>query len=233
MIDVALLLIFALVVWNVSAEGAWGAVAVFFSVLFAGLIAMDYFEPVADLLQSAFGSDWANRVDFIALVGLFAIGVFALRFMSEKLVPSFISVHQRVYDVCRWVFAVGTGYVTIAFLLTALHTAPLPREFLGFTPERNNFFGMLSPDRDWLGFVQYVSEKSMPSSEEGRVFDGSRFRLPGHDNEVWPTFIFRYASRRESYGSGGVPAIAPPTEAPAGGTSGAHHPPPPSGPGGL
>jgi hypothetical protein len=81
--------------------------------------------------------------------------------------------------------------------------------------------------------VQYVSEKSMPSSEEGRVFDGSRFRLPGHDNEVWPTFIFRYASRRESYGSGSVPAIAPPTEAPAAGTSGAHHPPPPSGPGGL
>lgn len=233
MIDVALLLIFALVVWNVGAEGAWGAAAVFFSVLFGGLIAMDYFEPVAELLQSAFGSDWANRVDFIALVGLFAISVFALRFLSEKLVPHFISVHQRFYDVCRWVFAVGTGYVTMAFLLTALHTAPLPREFLGFTPERNNFFGMLSPDRDWLGFVQYVSEKSMPSSEEGRVFDGSRFRLPGHDNEVWPTFIFRYASRRESYGSGSVAAVAPPTETPAGGTSGTHHPPPPSGPGGL
>ena len=94
-----------------------------------------------------------------------------------------------------------TGYVTIAFLLTALHTAPLPREFLGFTPERNNFFGMLAPDRDWLGFVQYVSEKSMPSSEEGRIFDGSRFRLPYHENDVWPTFIFRYASRRENFGS--------------------------------
>jgi len=53
MIDVALLLILALVAWNVAAEGAWGAVAVFLSVLFSGLIAMDYFEPLADLLESA------------------------------------------------------------------------------------------------------------------------------------------------------------------------------------
>ena len=144
------------------------------------------------------GTDWAYRVDFIALVGLFAGGVFGLRYLSEWLVPNFIVVNGRVYDACRWVFGVLTGYVTIGFLLMAMHTAPLPRDFLGFTPERNNFFGQLAPDRDWLGFVQYVSEKSMPSSEEGRIFDGSQFRLPGHDNEVWPTFIFRYASRREN-----------------------------------
>jgi hypothetical protein len=233
MIDVALLLILALVAWNVAAEGAWGAAAVFFSVLLSALIAMDYFEPLADLMQSGFGNDWANRVDFIALVGLFAIGVFGLRFLSDKLVPNFILVHGRFYDACRWVFGVATGYITVAFLLAALHTAPLPRDFLGFTPERNNFFGMLAPDRDWLGFVQYVSEKSMPSSEEGRVFDGSRFRIPGHDNEVWPTYIFRYASRRQNFGSGAPAAVLPPTEAPTGGASGGGHRPAPSGPPGF
>ena len=234
MIDVALLLILGLVAWNVAAEGAWGATAVFFSVLLSALIAMDYFEPLADLMQSALGNDWANRVDFIALVGLFALGVFGLRYLSDKLVPNFITVNSRFYDACRWVFGLSTGYLTIAFFLAALHTAPLPREFLGFTPERNNFFGMLAPDRDWLGFVQYVSERSMPSSEDGRVFDGSSFRLPGHDNEIWPTYIFRYASRRENYGSG-APAVVPPTiEAPTGGgTSGGGHHAAPSGPPGL
>jgi hypothetical protein len=88
---------------------------------------------------------------------------------------------------------------------------------------------MLAPDRDWLGFVQYISEKSMPSSEEGRVFDGSRFRLPYHENEIWPTFIFRYASRRENYGSGSVP-VAPPPAATSGG-GGSHHPRPATSPG--
>jgi hypothetical protein len=233
MIDVALLLIMALVAWNVATEGAWGAAAVFFSVLFSGLVAMDYFEPLADLLQSALGSDWANRVDFIALVGLFAAGVFGLRYLADKLVPNFITVHGRFYDVCRWGFAALTGYVTMAFLLTALHTAPLPRDFLGFAPERTNYLGFLAPDRDWLGFVQYVSEKSMPSSEEGRIFDGSRFRLPGHDNEVWPTFIFRYASRRENFGTGSAAVAPPPTEAPPAAASGGGHHPAPSGPPGL
>jgi hypothetical protein len=228
MIDVALLLILGLVAWNVAAEGAWGAAAVFLAVLFSGLIAMDYFEPLADLLEAGMGVDWANRVDFIALVGLFAAGIFGLRYLSQWLVPNFITVEGRFYDGCRWVFAVLTGYVTIAFLLTALHTAPLPRDFLGFTPERSNFFGMLAPDRDWLGFVQYISEKSMPSSEEGRIFDGSRFRLPYHENEIWPTFIFRYASRRENYGSGSVP-VAPPPAATSGG--GSHHPRPATSPG--
>jgi hypothetical protein len=230
-IDVALLLILGLVAWNVAAEGAWGAAATFLSVLFAGLVAMDYFEPLADLLQSALGSDWANRVDFMALMGLFTGGVFGLRYLSDWLVPNFIAVNGRVYDVCRWGFGVMTGYVTMAFVLTALHTAPLPRDFLGFSPERDNFFGMLAPDRDWLGFVQYVSEKSMPSSEDGRIFDGSRFRLPGHENEVWPTFIFRYASRRETFGTGAVAVTAPPpTAAPSGG---APHSAPPAGPPGL
>jgi hypothetical protein len=232
MIDVALFVILALVTWNVAAEGAWGAAAAFFSVLFSGLIAMDYFEPLADLLQSGLGVDWASRVDFIALVGLFAAGVFGLRYLSEYLVPNFIVVNGRFYDVCRWVFGGATGYVTIAFLLTALHTAPLPREFLGFTPERNNLFGQLAPDRDWLGFVQYVSEKSMPSSDDGRIFDGSNFRLPAHDNDVWPTFICRYASRRDLFGTGTVALAAPAVEAPAGGGGGGPHPHP-SGPPGL
>jgi hypothetical protein len=230
MIDVALLLMLALVAWNVAAEGAWGATSVFLSVLFAGLIAMDYFEPLADLLQSGLGSDWANRVDIIALVGLFAACVFGFRYLSEWLVPNFIAVHGRVYDVCRWGFAVLTGYITIAFLLTALHTAPLPREFLGFVPERNNFFGMMAPDRDWLGFVQYVSERSMPSSEDDRVFDGSQFRLPNHDNQIWPTFIIRYATRRESFGTG---APAPPPVVPHPGGPGVPRPAAPTGRGGM
>jgi hypothetical protein len=124
------------------------------------------------------------------------------------LVPSYIAVHSRLYDAARWIFGFLTGYVTMAILLTALHTAPLPREFLGFTPERKNLFGLAAPDREWLGFVQYVSEKSLRSSAD-TVFDGTHFRLPGHDNEIWPTFIIRYASRRDE---SATVSIAAPTE---------------------
>jgi hypothetical protein len=211
MIDFALLVILALVTWNVAAEGAWGAAAVFLSVIFAGLLAMNFFEPLANLLESTLGTDWSVRLDFISLMVLFVAGVFLLRLMSERFVPSFIAVDSRLYDVGRFGFALMTGYVTIAFLLAAMHTAPLPRDFLGFTPERKNFFGITAPDREWLGFVQFVSEKSMRSSEDGRVFDGAQFQVEGHDNQIWPTYIIRYASRREAYAAatGGTATSTP------------------------
>jgi uncharacterized membrane protein required for colicin V production len=217
MIDFALLVIIALVTWNVAAEGAWGAAAILLSVIFAGLLAMNFFEPLANLLESFLGSDWSMRLDFISMMLLFVLVVFLLRLMSEKIVPGFIAVHSRLYDVCRFGFALLTGYVTIAFLLAAMHTAPLPREFLGFTPERKNLFGLTAPDREWLGFVQYVSEHSMQSSEEseqGRIFDGAKFKVAEHDNEVWPTYIIRYAARREIYG--GAIGATQPVQQPAG-----------------
>ena len=171
------------------------------------------------------GTDWAYRVDFIALVGLFAGGVFGLRYLSEWLVPNFIVVNGRFYDACRWVFGVLTGYVTIGFLLMAMHTAPLPRDFLGFTPERNNFFGQLAPDRDWLGFVQYVSEKSMPSSEEGRIFDGSQFRLPGHTNRSVADIYFPLCLAPREHGQRfGRDRSLLRSQRPAEGGGGGHHP---------
>jgi hypothetical protein len=225
MIDFALLVILALVTWNVAAEGAWGAASMLLCVIFAGLVAMNLFEPLANYLQTLLPADWgvwSIRLDFICLMGLFGGGVFLLKLMAEKLVPSFIAVHSRLYDVCRFGFALMTGYVTIAFLLAALHTASLPREFLGFTPERKNFFGLTAPDREWLGLVQFISERSMRSSEEGRIFDGAQFEVPEHENRVWPTYIIRYATRREQYAaaaSGGTAAPAAPgsSVAPGGG----------------
>ena len=66
---------------------------------------MDYFEPLANLLQLGIGSDWASRVDFIALVGLFTGGVFGLRTWPMAR-SQFHPVDGRFYDVCRWIFAV-------------------------------------------------------------------------------------------------------------------------------
>ncbi len=108
-------------------------------------------------------------------------------------------MHEGLQQVCRWVLALLTGYVTMAFLLTALHTAALPREFIGFRPERKNLFDMVAPDRQWLGFTQYVSENVF---QQGgvvpRIFDGTVAKIPGQDNDIWPSFPIRYATRRES-----------------------------------
>ena len=52
MIDIILLAVIAIVAWCLSGEGGWGAVLVFFSVLFAGILATNYFEPFANFLEA-------------------------------------------------------------------------------------------------------------------------------------------------------------------------------------
>jgi hypothetical protein len=182
------------------------------SVLLAGLLAMNYFEPVAKALEGfdRSSASWSQRSDFLALVGLFALFVFLLRLMTDRLAPTYMPVQSLAYEIGRWSLGLMTGYLTMAILLAALHTAPFPRwvttqgvqEFIpGFRAERRNFFNVAAPDRQWLGFVQYVSRRSLP---RGRVFDGPRFPAGDYEIDYWPSFPIRYASRREDIAGGPI-----------------------------
>lgn len=247
MIEIACLIVVGVVTWMVAGEGICGAVQVFLCTLISGLIAMNFFEPLAMQLKS-FLPD--NYCDIVALLGLFIVLVFALRMGTEHLSPSYVQVIPAIDSVGRWIFGAATGYLTMAILLTSLHTAPLPREFMGFTPERNNFFGV-APDRQWLGFTQYVSEKPLASMVRytsggktvwmPRLFDG-RYERVGDPNKpysvrnlsgidapqvIWPSFTIRYAMRRNRIAMNQVdvppPVVVPQpaaTGAPASGTQG-------------
>lgn len=238
MIDLACLVVVGITVYFVSNEGMWGAAHTFLCVLLAGLLAMNFFEPLAGFLDGL-APAYKSYMDIIALLGLFIGMAFALRMGSEHLAPVYIGLPSTLDQVGKWAFGAATGYLTMAILLAALHTAPFPREFMGFKPERNNFFGM-APDRQWLGFVQYVTERPYSRSiyrdtftENGstkeviiaRAFDGQyqilgskEIPYKGADGQVamfWPSFPIRYAMRRERLennpAGGGAPVSAPTT----------------------
>lgn len=214
-IDILLLGIVGLITFLVAQDGPWNAILTFFSVIFAGLLAMNFFEPLAGFLAKQ--SSWLDtRADFLCLVGLFGLFVFLIRLGLEHLAPSNIELPDIAYKIGQWGFALAAGYVTMAILLTSLHTAPLPRKFLGFTPERPNFLGVASPDRQWLGFTQHVTEHVFARrfNEGGKIgfrnFDGMRVQFPGRQEpDYLPTFIIRYASRRQRI-SGQASTVAPP-----------------------
>jgi hypothetical protein len=232
MIDVVCLAVVGVVVWCVASEGLWGAAQTVLVVILSGLLAMNFFEPVAGFLDGLLGG-YKGYSDILSLTGLFTAAVFALRLGSEQLSPTFIQLPSTVDQFGRWGFAALAGYVTMAFLLTAVHTAPFPREFMGFKPERANFFGM-APDRQWLGFTQYVTEKSFGHTiGQDRVtkelvsngFDG-KYELLGDPNlpfpnTIWPSFPIKYAMRRSQLsGSAAAPTpVAVPVTAPSGNAS--------------
>lgn len=225
MVDLGCLIVVGIIVWCVANEGLWGAAHTFLCVLLSGLLAMNYFEPLAGFLDGILGG-WKGYSDIVALVGLFTAFVFALRLGTEQLSPTFIQLPNAMDQGGRWLFGALTGYVTMALLLTSLHTAPLPREFLGFKPEQSNFFGM-APDRQWMGFTQYVTEKPFarimfqdPNTKAlvAHPFDGKYEVLgdksaPFH-NTIWPSFPIRYAMRRSLIGGAQGPAAAPVIVAP-------------------
>ncbi len=201
-IDIILLAIVALVTWCIASEGAWSAALMCIIVLFSGILAMNYFEPMAELLASSVSSSgtWKYWWDIIALVGLFAIFVFALRKACEYILPDFIEVHPLAHEIVRWSAGGLTGIITMSFLLTALHTAPLPRDFFGFEPERKNFFGVSAPDRAWLGYFQFISEKSLQKGRNAG-FDSAELKI-GDFEGTWSVFPIKYASRRDELAGG-------------------------------
>ncbi|MBI5761015.1 MAG: CvpA family protein [Planctomycetales bacterium] len=227
-IDIVLCLTIVGVTWCVAGEGAWGAGLTCLCVLFAGVLAMNFFEPVANWLGgvSLIGEMFA---DVIALTGLFAAFVFGLRWATDNLAPTSIDIDGRIYQVTRWGFALATGYLTVAILLTALHTTPLPRTFIGFSPERKNLLDMDAPDRWWLGFNQYLSESIL---WRNKIFDGPELApLAGTPKMIWPSFTIRYATRRELHGRPGKkPGLV--TVGPAGQGGGTSTPAAPASPGG-
>lgn len=233
-IDILLVGIVGIITWLLANEGPWTAVLAFFSVVFGGLIAMNFFEPLAEFLGNQ-GPALKYRADFLALMGLFSLFTFLLRLGLDNVAPTNIELPDIAYQAGRWLFAFATGYVTMAIVLTAMHTAPLPRNFLGFKPERKNFLGVTSPDLQWLGFTQHVTEHifarrvriqdpTISHAESSfRNFDGLRVVFPGRQaSDYLPTFIIRYASRRDEIGGALVRPVQVQTTPASGG--------PPSGP---
>ena len=233
MILFALIAIVGIITWLLSQEGIWGAASTLVCVVVSGLVAMNFFEPAAMYL-SFFVPAAGEYADFVCLLGLFAGGTIGLRELTEYLAPTDIRVPDLMDTIGKWAFAAITGYVTMAILLTALHTAPLPREIFDFRSESPVFFGF-SPDRQWLGFTQYVSEKSLPNrvvydqvsrKYEPNIFDGHTKKVGDSPNLVWSSFPIRYAMRRslieKGQYAGGAATAAPPTPAgsrPAGGAA--------------
>jgi hypothetical protein len=232
MIDFMMLAVLAGVTWCVAAEGTFGAATLFLSTFLAGLIAMNVFEPLAATLEAS-APGGAAYWDIVALLGVFAALVFAFRAAGEYLMPTYVDVHGLLHNSLRWALGAATGYLVVAILLTSLHTAPLPRAFLGFNPgpTSKTFFG-IGPDIQWLAFNQYVSERGLSGS--GPVFDAVTFeRIPGQSSTIttFSSFPIRYAMRRSTYisgastssassSSGAPPSSAPPpTTAPSGSRS--------------
>ena len=185
MLSLLLFLIFFACVAMSYNEGMWTNAIRLINVVTAALLAVNYFEPVAQWLD-----DWEPSYtyiwDFLALWALFAIFMSILRELTDRISRVKVRFLKLADRIGSGVLSVWIGWVMICFTLMTLHTAPLDRNFLYgdfLTGNDERMVLGLAPDRQWLGFMQ-KSSTGVFSCSEVNEFD------PQAD------FMPKYATRR-------------------------------------
>ncbi len=169
------------------AGGLWTNTLVFVNLVMSGLIAFNYFEPLASWLDTQDHS-YTYLWDFLSLWLIFAVSMGLLRTATDLLSKVKVKFKRPVEQIGGIVMGCAIGGVMVAFILATLHTAPLAREFLfgNFTPDQRMYMG-LAPDRKWLGFVSQASKGA---------FYHRNFPFGGTKD-----FVDRYADRRSAFES--------------------------------
>jgi hypothetical protein len=171
--------------WN---EGMWNNCLTFVNALFAALLAMNYWEPASDFVESKMGS-YTYVIDFLTMWFIFFLSYIVLRAVTDSLSKTQVKFKMPIERTGRVVSVIAIGWLLVCFTVTSLHTAPLARTAVkgGFQaePMSNNFLGT-APDRMWLGFVQHRSKNALANSPPV-VFDERG------------EYIFKYGGRRELF----------------------------------
>jgi uncharacterized membrane protein required for colicin V production len=138
--------------YALTSEGLWGSALMFFNVVFAGMIAFNFYEPLAAMLDRT-GINWGFS-DTLCLLVLFIVSVVALRLTTETLAPAMVRFPMPIYHAGRLIFGLAAASVTVAILLLAFECAPVHKKlFTAFEYDSKPPFG-IGLDHQWLGFFQ-------------------------------------------------------------------------------
>ncbi len=142
--------------------GLWTNSLVLINTIMAGLVAFNYYEPLARWLDSQMPS-FTYFWDFLSIWLIFAVAMGLMRTVTDLSSRIKVKFRRPVDLIGGIVMACAVGWVMVCFTTAALHTAPLARNFLdgNFQPTPNSRMYMgLAPDRKWLGIVRRVSKGS-------------------------------------------------------------------------
>ena len=184
-LDVLLLVIVGGITYAVSSEGLWGSALVFVNVMFAGLIAFNFYEPLAYLISDNVNISFVESfADFVSLIVLFSVVFSILRVCTDFLGPTRIRFVGWLDQLGRIFFGLTTAWYVTGMLLCVVQTAPVHKQFVGYQWERHAFWG-LGIDRFWLGYVQVTTGKIFDHNPR-RVFDeNSDFIRRYHDHRLF------------------------------------------------
>jgi hypothetical protein len=164
MLIVCTLVIMLAVAYFHAREGLFTAVTMLVNVLAAGLIAFNFWEPLAALLGSGALKPYA---DILCLTLVFGVTLVVLRTITNNLNDTQIEFPPVPQALGGGAVGLLTGYLLSGFLICALETVPWGQHFLDFEPRTESESGLRSvmpPDRVWLAMMHRASTHSFSRS---------------------------------------------------------------------
>lgn len=162
-------------------EGIFGAFTMFVNVLIAGLLAFNFWEPLAGSLEGTFfGTFLQGYEDALCLTGIFWLSLVFLRVATNQFAPAEIEVHPAVQRGGGALFGALTGYVVSGFLLCVFQTLPWQVHFLGFDAEykaEEVTRAYIPADRVWLALMHRAGLFGFANGEEPTFDPQGSFEL--------------------------------------------------------
>ncbi len=156
-IQMAIFVIMLGMTYALMSEGLWGAALMFFNILFASVLAFNFYEPLAKLITDNAGSWSYDYADVFSLTVLFLVILVMLRLTTESIAPLMVRFPNAVFHVGRVVFAFAGSALAVGFMLVAYHTAPVHKQMFGVIDYNTRPpFGM-GLDHRFLAFFQYTT----------------------------------------------------------------------------
>ena len=190
-------------------EGLFTAFTMCCNVIISGLVAFNYWEPLADMLDSSFSSSFLHGYeDVLCLLALFCVTLAALRTVTNVLGNMELSLPPGIHRGGGVVFGVLTGYLATGFLVCAFQTMPWHKNFMFFDPSYDSgstLRRVLPPDRVWLALMFRAGAYSFSNNEEfsAKEQDPSLYDK-FYTFDKYGTFEYRYARYRR-YSDKGEP----------------------------
>ena len=159
-------------------EGMFTACAMCINVFAAGLVAFNFWEPLADFLDPLLSENFlAGYEDSLCLVFLFCITLGLLRLATNNMAHKEIEYPPALLRGGAAAFGLVTGYLVAGFLVCVLQTLPWHQNFMGFQYEHSKDSPVpfarkyLPPDRVWLALMHRAGAYAFANYEDERVYD--------------------------------------------------------------
>jgi hypothetical protein len=199
--SMVIMLVIAYAFWR---EGLFTSVTLCVNVFLAGVITFNFWEPLADLLDTAFQRTFlAGYEDVLVMMLLFCGTLITLRMVTNNLSSTQIVFGPLMQQFGGALVGLLTGYLLSGILVCMLQTLPWHESFLDFEARRSDeaaFRSYLPSDRVWLALMRTLGSQALSGREVNpdAQSDYDRYRTFDRDGKFELNYLRhrRYGDQR-------------------------------------